>query len=402
MLAALARGRSEIRGALTSDDARSSARVLRLLGAEISALRAGIRIDVTAHGRLRVADRSLDCGNSGTTARLLLGMLAAHRFVSTLSGDRSLQKRPMRRVTDPLTAMGARVVRIRHDGLPLTIAGGRLHTLQWRLPVASAQIKSALLLAGAVAGVDVTLEQPAASRDHTERMLRYFGFDVRETALKVALRPGGRFVPFGIDVPGDPSSAIFLLAAAALASRGEIAVEGVSLNPSRIGFIAVMRRMNIPVASHDVGDEAGEPIGTLVAGASEIVATDIAAAEVPGVIDEIPMLACLAARARGTSRFAGLAELRVKESDRLALIASNLRAVGVDATVDGDDLIVEGTDVPPAGRAVTRGDHRIAMAFAVLGTLPGARIRIDDRTCAAVSFPGFDATLAGLFQRTAR
>ncbi|HEY4101623.1 MAG TPA: 3-phosphoshikimate 1-carboxyvinyltransferase [Gemmatimonadales bacterium] len=397
MMASLARGRSEIRGALTSDDARSSARVLRQLGSAITPLRPGALVAVTGRGALRASAALLDCGNSGTTARLLLGTVAAHRFESTLTGDRSLRRRPMRRVTDPLVAMGARVVQAGAETLPLTIAGGSLHALHWTLPVASAQVKSAILLAGAVAGVEVTLDQPAASRDHTERMLRHFGYSVQEHASRVILRPGGAFVPFVLDVPGDPSSAIFLAAAAALASRGEIAIEAVGLNPSRIAFIDIMNRMNIRIHVEEMLDAAGEPVGTIVAAASDLVATDIRAAETPGVIDEIPMLACLASRARGTSRLAGLAELRVKESDRLALVANNLRNVGVEAAVDGDDLIVAGTDVPPVGRVVTHGDHRIAMAFAVLGTLPGARVTIDDRACASVSFPGFDAALAALF-----
>jgi 3-phosphoshikimate 1-carboxyvinyltransferase len=401
MMASLARGRSEIHGALASDDARSSARVLRQLGSAITPLRPGSRVAVVGRGALRAPAAALDCGNSGTTARLLLGLVAAHAFQSTLTGDRSLRRRPMRRVTDPLVAMGARVVQARGDSLPLTIAGGSLHSLRWTLPVASAQVKSALLLAGAVAEVEVTLDQPAASRDHTERMLRHFGYSVTESAARVTLRPGGAFIPFALDVPGDPSSAIFLAAAAALASRGEITIEGVGLNPSRTAFIDIMKRMKVRIHTEGMLDAGGEPVGTIVVAASDLVATDMSPEQAPGVIDEIPMLACLASRARGTSRLAGLAELRVKESDRLALVASNLCTVGVEAEVDGDDLIVTGTDAPPVGRVVTHGDHRIAMAFAVLGTLPGARVIIDDRACASVSFPHFEVALAALF-RSAR
>ena len=303
----------------------------------------------------------------------------------------------MRRVTEPLLAMGARIVSGATDGLPLQITGGRLHDLEWRLPVASAQVKSALLLAGAVAGVAVTLHEPAPSRDHTERMLRHFGFDVASPRGGVWLRPTGKLAPFDIDIPGDPSSAIFLLAAAALARRGAVTVEGVGLNPSRIGYLTVLHRMGVRVAMSPAGTMFGEPRGAMTASASALHSVTVEAAEVPGVIDEIPMLACLAARATGTSRFRGLAELRVKESDRLARIVENLVSVGVKAAADGDDLIVEGTTKLLAGRVHTHGDHRIAMAFAVLGTQPGSRIRVDNMACAAVSFPGFSNALARLF-----
>ncbi|MGH7594090.1 MAG: 3-phosphoshikimate 1-carboxyvinyltransferase [Gemmatimonadales bacterium] len=401
LLAALARGTSTLHGALTSADARSTAHVLRQLGAAISPLRAGQPVTVRGHRRFATPTGRLDCGNSGTTARLLLGLLAAHRFSAVVTGDASLRRRPMRRVTEPLVVMGARVTAAPHDGLPLTIRGGGLHPLDWRLPVASAQIKSALLLAGAIAGVPVSLHEPAASRDHTERMLRHFGFDVESPRGGIRMKPTGRITPFEIRIPGDPSSAIFLLAAAALAERGSIAIEGVGLNPSRIGYLTVLDRMGIAVAMSPAGVAFGERHGTLLAAASALRAVTVDAIEVPGLIDEIPMLACLAARAPGTSRFAGLAELRVKESDRLALLGLNLRNVGVAASVDGDDLIVTGSPSPLRGRVVTHGDHRIAMAFAVLGTQPGARIGIDDPACTAVSFPGFANTLAALFPEAA-
>jgi 3-phosphoshikimate 1-carboxyvinyltransferase len=212
----------------------------------------------------------------------------------------------------------------------------------------------------------------------------------------LSFRPTGHFVPFEIDVPGDPSSAIFLLAAALLADRGAVRIAGVGLNPSRTGFLDVLRRMGATIDVHDRTENFGEPMGDLVTGPTALRGTDIDAAEVPGVIDEIPMLACLAARARGTSRFVGLAELRVKESNRLELLATNLQRLGANARVDGDDLIITGSDAPLAGRVVTHADHRIAMAFTVLGRVAGNRIRVDDPACAAVSFPGFATALAEL------
>lgn len=401
MLGAFAPGRSRILGALTSEDARASARAMRQLGARVSPLRSGAPVEIVGHRRLTAPARPINCANSGTTARLLLGLLATQRITVTLTGDESLRRRPMRRVTEPLQLMGASVVAGANDGLPLTITGGRLRPLEWRLPVASAQIKSALLLAGALGRVEVRLHEPAASRDHTERMLRHFGFDVDSREGGVILTPTGTITPFEIDVPGDPSSAIFLLAAAALAGEGVVAIDGVGINPSRIGYLSILARLGVHVGLSPRDESFGEPRGTLTAAASALDAIDVMEHEVPAVIDEIPMLACLAARAQGTSEFRGLAELRVKESDRLALLALNLRAVGVSATVEGDNLRVIGTDKPLHGRVTTRGDHRIAMAFAVLGTQSGSRIVVDNMACAAVSFPGFDRALASLFVKAA-
>ncbi|MES2124638.1 MAG: 3-phosphoshikimate 1-carboxyvinyltransferase [Gemmatimonadota bacterium] len=396
MLAALAPGRSRIAGALTSLDARSTARVLRALGAEISTLRASQ--DVTVRGKARFAPPHLrlHCGNSGTTARLMLGLLAGHRFSSILTGDGSLRRRPMRRVTDPLRVMGASVEDRGNDGLPLEMQGGRLHPLDWRMEVPSAQVKSALLLAGMAGGVPVTLRGGSGTRDHTERMLGYFGFDVASRGDILRFTPTGKLAPFALSVPGDPSSAIFLIASALLAGSGEIEVTGVGLNPTRTGYLAVLAQMGALLAVETQDSSFGEPLGSIVARASTLKAVDVPAELIPGIIDEVPMLACLAARAEGTSRFRSVQELRVKESDRLAMLVRNLRAVGVEATADGDDLIVQGTDAHLAGRVVTGGDHRIAMAFEVLGRLPGSAIRVDDPECAAVSFPGFASALRRL------
>lgn len=397
LLAALARGVSHIGGALTSLDARSSARVLRALGAEVSPLRPGQVVRIRGRGRFRRAQSRLDCGNSGTTARLLLGLLAAHRFRSTLTGDRSLRHRPMRRVTHPLCLMGARVREYDGDGLPLTIRGGPLVPLRYELPVSSAQLKSSLLLAGLAGEVAVRVREPGGrSRDHTERLLRAFGYTLREDGGWIAFEPDSRLTPFELQVPGDISSAAFLVGTALLAEAGELLVAGVGLNPTRTGFLDVARRMGGRVEVSSNGEELGEPVGDLLVRPSALRAVDVAPGEIPGLIDEIPLLAVLAARSEGTSRFRRVGELRVKESDRLGLIAGNLRALGVDARVEGEDLYVTGTDRPPAGRVSTEGDHRIAMAFAVLGTVPGARVRLDDLACAEVSFPGFEAALGAI------
>ena len=394
LLAALGRGLSHVGGALTSLDARSSARVLRQLGAEISPLREGDVLRVRGRGRFRAPGRTLDCGNSGTTTRLLLGLLAGHRFPATLTGDASLRRRPMRRVTLPLTEMGARFEERRGDGLPLTVRGGKLRPIRYAMPVSSAQIKSSLLLAGMVGEVAVDLLEPSGrSRDHTERMLRAFGFEVGERDGWIEFRPGGRIEPFDIQVPGDPSSAAFLVGASILAESGELRIAGVGVNPTRTGFLRVLERMGAKV-SVDAGDTSfGEPVADLVARPAALRRTEVTAAEIPGLIDEIPLLAVLASRAAGETIFRDVGELRVKESDRLGLIAGNIRAVGGKAEVRGEDLHVEGVEHPPRGKVRTAADHRIAMAFAVLGTVPGARVAIDDLACAGVSFPRFPETL---------
>jgi 3-phosphoshikimate 1-carboxyvinyltransferase len=401
LLGALGRGMSRITGALTSLDARSSARVLRQLGAGVSPLRQGAVALVQGRGSFRRPIEILNCGNSGTTTRLLLGLLSAHQFSATLTGDRSLRRRPMRRVTAPLSTMGARFIERNGDGLPLTVEGARLQPLSYDMPVSSAQIKSAILFAGVAGEVPVSVREPhGRSRDHTERLLRAFGYRVAEIDGWIRFSPEGRIEPFDIQVPGDPSSAAFLVGAAILAERGELRISGVGINPTRIGFLEVLRRMGGQVGIENTTTRFGEPVGDLLVRPGALRATDVAAGEIPGLIDEIPLLAVLASRAEGVTAFRHVGELRVKESDRLGLIAENLRAVGARAEVVGDDLIVEGRHRPPRGRVRTAADHRLAMAFAVLRTLPRAEIKIDDMACAAVSFPGFSETLRSIRRRS--
>jgi 3-phosphoshikimate 1-carboxyvinyltransferase len=400
LLAALTRGTNHIGGALTSLDARSTARVVRQLGAEVSPLRPGVAVTVQGKGKFRRPAGPLFCGNSGTTTRLLMGLLSAHRFSATLTGDRSLRRRPMRRVTVPLASMGARFTERNGDGLPLTVRGEALRPLRYEMPVSSAQIKSAILLAGMAGEVNVALREPhGRSRDHTERLLRSFGYGVAEKDGWIYFMPGGRLEPFDIQVPGDPSSAAFLVGAATLAEAGELRIAGVGVNPTRTGFLDVLGRMGAAIEVENLSDRFGEPVGDLIVRPAPLRGTEVTAGEIPGLIDEIPLLAVLASRAMGTTTFRQVGELRVKESDRLGLIAANLRAVGAQAEVVGDDLVVEGSNRAASGKVRTAGDHRLAMAFAVFGTVPGARIRIDDMACAAVSFPGFAETLRGIGAR---
>ncbi len=403
LLAAMARGTSRLGGLLTSLDARSTARVLRQLGAGVSPLRPGASTSVRGRGGLLRPTEVLNCGNSGTTTRLLLGLLSGHRFSATLTGDRSLRGRPMRRVTTPLSSMGARFTERNGDGLPLTVEGARLTSLTYEMPVSSAQIKSAILLAGVAGEVDVALREPhGRSRDHTERLLRAFGYAVRESDRWIKFSPTGLIEPFEIEVPGDPSSAAFLVGAATLAEYGELRIAGVGVNPTRIGYLEVLRRMGGQVQTESVATRFGEPVGDLLVRPGSLRGTEVAAGEIPGLIDEIPLLAVLASRAQGTTIFREVGELRVKESDRLGLMAENLRAVGARAEVQGEDLVIEGSDSVPRGRVRTAADHRLAMAFAVLGTLPGARVRVDEMASAAVSFPDFPETLRKIAKRARR
>ena len=390
MLAVLADGTSRVCGLLPSADVRSTASVLRLLGAEIAEI-ADSEIVIRGLGRrgLRTPGSALDCGNSGTSARLLAGILSGEPFAARLEGDASLSRRPMQRVARPLAAMGARLEFANGDGLPMTIHGGDLKGITWFSETASAQVKSAILLAGLVADVPVEVHEPAQSRDHTERMLRARGVDVRSDGTSVSLNPSGRLDAVDAHVPGDPSSAAFFAALAALAQGGTLELEGVCTNPTRAGAFSVLSRMGARVGFEEVSAEGGEPTARVIVSPRQLVATTIGAEEVPSLIDELPVLACVAARASGETRVRGAAELRVKESDRIAAIVTNLRAVGADADELPDGFVVRGSARPYRGRVVTEGDHRIAMAFGILGALDGNTIDVDDRECVKVSYPSF-------------
>ena len=396
MLAALARGKSVLTGLLTGDDVKSSARVLRQLGAEISSI-TDKRVTVRASRFSHPASR-LNCGNSGTTARLMLGVLAGQRFEATLTGDASLRRRPMRRVTEPLKQMGADI-KEKGDGLPLTIRGGKLRGLSYISPVASAQVKSALLFAGLTGQVPVTIREPYRSRDHTERLLAHLGLGIHERNGAIAFEPSipANIPTFQLSVPGDISSAAFLVAAAVLAHDGELLIENVGVNPTRTGFLVVLDRMGAHVQRVNLRDEGGEPVADLVARPARLAATEITAEEIPTLVDEVPVLAVLASRARGETIFREVGELRVKESNRLELVAANLRAVGVAAEARGNDLHVQGTEKPPRGKVETAKDHRLAMAFAVLGTVAGAKVALSETRSVAISYPNFFRDLKRCF-----
>ena len=389
LLAAMAHGTSTLTGLLDGADVKSSARVLRQLGAEVSPLREGMVVHVRG-ARFRSPQAVLDCGNSGTTARLVLGAIAGHPIRARLTGDASLRRRPMQRVIEPLRQMGARFDPPDADTLPLRVRGGRLHGINYASPVASAQVKSAILLAALAGRVPVTITEPWRSRDHTERLFVHLGLELHETDGAISYQPSAAVVPeFELSVPGDLSSAAFLVTAAVLAERGELLVEHVGVNPTRTGFLAVLERMGAHIERVNLGGEGGEPVADLLVRPAALRGTEVGAAEIPSLVDEVPVLAVLASRAAGETTFREVGELRVKESNRLELVAANLRAVGADAEVRGNDLLVRGATQAPRGRVDTARDHRLAMAFAVLGTLPGAEVRLSERASVAISYPGF-------------
>jgi 3-phosphoshikimate 1-carboxyvinyltransferase len=392
MLSALAMGPSTIRGILESEDVHSTATALRALGWPVPAIASDMR--VTGSGLQspeRSALRPLDCGNSGTTTRLTAGIAAAQHFASTFTGDASLSRRPMRRVAAPLEAMGARVEWLEApDRLPMRVHGGALTPVAWELDVASAQLKSAILLAGLCGGVPVRVREPAPTRDHTEQMLRSLGVDVSLDEGWIVLQPVASLPAAEWDVPGDPSSAAFFLGLAALADRGELALDRVLASPFRDGFVRALERMGVSVTALDsVEGAAGQTHSLAVRAGAKLRAVTIASDDVPSMIDELPLLAVLAARAQGETVVRGAAELRVKESDRIAVTVANLRAIGADAEELPDGFVVRGSDAPLRGVVEAHGDHRIAMAFGVLGASRGVDIRIDDTRCVAVSYPGF-------------
>ncbi len=404
MFGALAIGETRITGLLTGEDVLRTAAVMRALGAEVTH---------DADGTWRVAGRGvggltepadvLDMGNSGTAARLLCGILASHPIFSVMTGDASLRRRPMRRVIDPLSASGARFASRAGGLLPLAIEGAHeALPLDYRVPVPSAQVKSAVLLAGLNARGTTRVEEPEATRDHTENMLRHFG-----ATVNVEPAGNGRIITLlgqpelraaDVVVPGDPSSASFPLVAALLVPGSSVTIPAVGLNPLRTGLFATLLEMGAGMTVANRRIEGGEPVGDLVVSGGVLRGVDVPPERAPTMIDEYPILAVAAAGAVGTTRMRGLKELRVKESDRLAATAALLTVNGVRVEIAGDDLIVHGTGAAPSGGGLveTHMDHRIAMAALVLGLICAQPVRVDDASFIDTSFPGFAALMGQL------
>jgi len=398
MFGALAVGRTEIDGLLEGEDVLATAAAMRALGAGVE--RAGDgrwRVDGVGIGGLHEPADMIDLGNSGTAARLLLGILATHDLTAFVTGDGSLRTRPMNRVTEPLSRFGARFTTRAGGRLPIAVTGAKEPVPQvYRLPVPSAQVKSAVLLAGLNTPGETSVIEPEVTRDHTERMLGHFGANVRvephEGGGKIITVIGQpELVAAPISVPGDPSSAAFLMVAGLLVPGSEVTLTGVGINPSRTGLLDSLAEMGADIARLNERVEGGEPVADLRIRAGVLRGADIPPERAPTMIDEYPVLAMAAACAQGRTRMRGLAELRVKESDRLAGAAEGLAACAVKVTTEGDDLIVEGDGGPPRGGGAieTRLDHRIAMAFVVLGLAAREPVTIDDARPIATSFPDF-------------
>ena len=405
MLGAVAVGRTEISGLLEGEDVLATASAINALGAH--AVRAGDgrwTVDGVGIAGLAEPEDLLDLGNSGTAARLLIGILATHPITAFVTGDASLRRRPMGRVVEPLSRIGARFVAREGARLPLAISGAANPVpISYRLPVPSAQVKSAVLLAGLNAPGTTTVIEPQPTRDHTERMLQHFGATVTTEPLdgggkRITLEGCPELAAAPIAVPGDPSSAAFPLIAALIVPGSEVIIEGVGVNPLRTGLFECLREMGADLVLLHERDEGGEPIADLRVRGGILKGADIPAERAPRMIDEYPILAVAAACARGRTVMRGLAELRVKESDRLTAISAGLAACGVRVAVDGDTLTVEGVGGPPEGGALieTQLDHRIAMAFLVLGLATRLPVRIDDAAPIATSFPGFLPLIKGL------
>ncbi|MBI5016977.1 MAG: 3-phosphoshikimate 1-carboxyvinyltransferase [Deltaproteobacteria bacterium] len=396
LFAGLAEGTSRIRGLQGGLDVAATRRCLEAMGVAIRSDGEGLQVEGRGVGGLTEAADVLDCANSGTSIRLLSGVLAGHPHLSVLSGDEYLRRRPMARVLDPLREMGALAVgRAEDTRAPLVIRGGSLRGLTWTLPVASAQVKSAVLLAGLHARGTTWVEEPAPSRDHTERMLQAMGADVLREGSRVGVRGPGRLKATEFPVPGDPSSAAFWVAAALLVPGSRVRVRGVCLNPTRTGFFRILQRMGAPVLMQETGTACGEPVGDIVAEYGPLVGVSVARDEVPSAIDEFPALGAVAAVARGETEVTGAEELRHKESDRIDALAAELRKAGVAVETFSDGMrIAGGAPLQPA-RFQSHGDHRLAMALAVLAlAIPGGAV-IEGAAAAAVSYPGFWQELLG-------
>ena len=397
MLASLAEGRSVLTNYSSGQDCASTLECMRALGARCSVQ--GDRVEIAGHGegRLQAPSGPLDAGNSGTTMRLLSGILAGQDFQCQIKGDASLSQRPMKRILTPLRAMGASIDARDGEYPPLTIRGGALLPIRYELPVASAQVKSAVLLAGLRAPGTTTVVEPLETRNHSEIALRRFGADITVEARAISITGMPRLTACDMHIPSDLSSAVFFLGAALLLPGSELSIHGVGLNPTRTAVLSVLRSMGASIEAHPEPDGTGEPSGTLVIrGGHAIRGGEISGASTAGVIDEIPMLAVLGAVSENGLRIRDAGELRVKETDRIATVTANLRRMGVSVTEYPDGMDIEGRSRLRAAEIDSAGDHRIAMAFAVAALASHGDSILHGAEAASVSFPEFFDVLGEL------
>lgn len=398
LLGAIATGKTSVENCLVAEDVLSTARCLQQLGVNIEGIGTP---SIVMHGfggaNLLKSAEPLDCGNSGTTVRLLMGILAAHPFESWLTGDASLQKRPMDRVAIPLQRMGAKVEgRTERYLPPIRMHGGPLRAIEWALPVASAQAKSAILLAGLFAAGTTLVHEPGPSRDHTERMLQAFGAKIIVKGLTVAVLGPARLKGATVIVPGDPSSAAFLLCAAAAITNSEVTALGISVNPTRSGYLDILRQMGVTVIVHNELTQCGEPVADVTVCGNKLRGVTVSGEIIPRTIDELPVLATIAAIAEGTTIIRDAQELRFKESDRIAAMSRELRKFGAQVEELQDGMVVHGNSKLIGAEVQSYGDHRLAMALAITGLLAEGETVIHDADCLAISFPQFPKVLASL------
>ncbi len=397
MLSALADGVSSIRGFLHAGDTWSTVDMMRALGATVLQESASV---LTVRGcglrGLIEPDDVIDAGNSGTTMRIGAGILAAQPFMTVVTGDPYLRRRPMKRIVEPLSRMGAKISGRKGDTLPpLCIRGGNLSGIRYEMPVASAQVKSSILLAGLFAEGPTTVVEPLLSRDHTERMLVSMGAKVTRKGKEVTIHPADRLLPLSIDIPGDLSSAAFFIVLAAAVPGANLRLEGVGVNPLRTGLINVLRRMGAEIQLESLRQENNEPVADIEVQGLGLSAAEVSPEEIPGMIDEVPALCVAAALAGGRTVIRGAEELRVKESDRIGAMVSALSTLGVQCGEYPDGLWIEGPSVIVSGaRCDSRGDHRIAMCLEILAAAAGVSIEVADTACIDTSFPSFRAILS--------
>ena len=398
ILSALAEGPSVISGYCQGEDCLNTLKALQDLG--ISIVKMGpdqVKVEGKGLWGLREPDQPLDCGNSGTGLRLLAGVLAGQPFFSILTGDESLRARPMGRIANPLRLMGAQIQGRRGGELaPLAIAGTKLHGIHYRSPVSSAQIKSAVLLAGLVAEGETTLEEPLLSRDHTERMFRYLGVPFEAEGLCIRLKGGYSFRGKDLHVPGDLSAAAFFIVGASIVPGSSVMIQHVGLNPARTGILEILREMGANIEIHHAREEGGEPVGDLVVKSAPLRGISIGSSQVPKSIDEFPIFCVAASVARGETRVSGAAELRVKETDRIHAMATELKKLNVSIEETPDGFVLPGGAKIKSGICASYGDHRVAMAVAIAALLGDGQTKIENTDCIDTSFPGFHDKLLEL------
>jgi 3-phosphoshikimate 1-carboxyvinyltransferase len=398
IIGSLAKGAVKVKGLSSGEDNRRTISAFKQMGVDIEEEGGG---ELTIQGKglfaLREPSQVIDAGNSGTTIRLLTGLLSGQNFFSVISGDSSLNQRPMKRVIDPLSRMGARIVgREGGNFAPLAITGGNLKAIQYQLPVASAQVKSAIILAGLYAEGVTGVTEPSLTRDHTERMLAYFGVNLERKGNCIRVRGGMQWEGREVIVPGDISSAAFFIVAATIIPNSEITIRGIGINPARTGFLEILKRMGASIEIVDERENSGEPVADVVVRSSKLKGTEIRGEIIPRVIDEIPVLSIAASFAEGETVIRDAKELRVKETDRIKAIASELKKFGVSVEEHEDGIVVTGREHTKGSHCQSYGDHRMAMSLIIAGLASDGETVVDDTECIRTSFPQFMETLKAI------